>query len=273
MAAIDLTRLDKQIDELALLVDDPRAFQEELHRLLSFYHRYSHRRHQNRQISFLKNYDLPEKVLSHIEARLKPLSLNEPGRVFELVNQLWQDSYYEARKLASSMLGNLPISYKDQVLETIEKWLAEPLDHGLSEAVIENAGLRLQAESPEDWEKLINRLLNVPKVQSKRLGLLALSKLIAASTVDRLPLYFRWVREFLISPDASVDKALERVVEALAEKSPQETAYLLREVLIDSNDSVVGRRMRHYLPFFDEEPQKRILKAIKNQVVLPTSKS
>ena len=269
MAAIDLTRLNKQIDELALLVEDPRAFIEELHRLLSFYHRYSHRRHQNRQISFLKNYDMPEKVLSHIEARLKPLSLNQPDQVFELVNQLWLDPYYEARELASSMLGNLPISYKDQVLITIETWLAEPLDQSLSEAVLEKAGLRLQAESSEDWEKLINRLLEAPKIQSKRLGLLALSKLIAASTVDRLPLYLRWVREFLISPDASVDKALERVVEALAEKSPQESAYLLREVLMDSNDAAVGRRMRHYLPFFEEEPQQRILKAIKSQVVLP----
>ena len=119
MAAIDLTRLNKQIDELALLVEAPRAFIEELHRLLSFYNRYSHRRHQNRQISFLKNYDMPEKVLSHIEARLKPLSLNQPDQVFELVNQLWLDPYYEARELASSMLGNLPISYKDQVLITI----------------------------------------------------------------------------------------------------------------------------------------------------------
>ena len=269
MAAIDLTRLDKQIDELALLVDDPRSFQEELHRLFSFYHRYSHRRHQNRQISFLKNYDLPEKVLSHIEARLKPLSLNQPDRALELANHLWQDPYYEARELASSMLGYLPNSYKDQVLETIEKWLAEPLDQSLSEAVIEKAGLRLQTESPEGWEALIKRLLEAPKTQSKRLGLLALSKLISASTVDHLPLYFRWLREFLISPDASVDKALEGVVEALAEKSPQETAYLLREVMTDSNDAAVGRRIRHYLPFFDEEPQRRILKAIKNQVVLP----
>ncbi len=120
MAAIDLTRLDKQIDELALLVDDPRAFIEELHRLLSFYPRYSHRRHQNRQISFLKNYDLPEKVLSHIEARLKPLSLNQPDQVFELVKQLWQDPYYEARELASTMLGNLPLSHSEKVLDTIE---------------------------------------------------------------------------------------------------------------------------------------------------------
>lgn len=269
MAAIDLTRLNKQIDELALLVDDPRAFIEELHRLLSFYHRYSHRRHQNRQISFLKNYDMPEKVLSHIEARLKPLSLNQPDQVFELVNQLWQDPYYEARELATTMLGNLPLSHSEKVLETIEKWLSEPLDQNLSEAVFENASLRIQKESPAEWEKLINRLLNSPKVQSKRLGLLAFTKLISESTVDQLPLYFRWVRDFLISPDSSIDKSLEPVIEALAAKSQQETAYLLREVLLDSNDSAVGRRIRHYLPFFDEEPQQRILKAIKNQVVLP----
>ena len=70
MAAIDLTRLDQQITLLASLYQDPAAFQEEFHRILSFYHRYSHRKQKDAvPKSFMQHYDLPEKVLPHREAR------------------------------------------------------------------------------------------------------------------------------------------------------------------------------------------------------------
>ena len=120
MAAIDLTRLDRQIDHLAALYHDPAAFQAELHTVFSFYHRYSHRK-QKETISktFMRNYDMPDKVLPHIEARLKPLSLQHPDEALTLVDQLWQDQYYESRELATTLVGNLPISLHVQALAMI----------------------------------------------------------------------------------------------------------------------------------------------------------
>ena len=82
MAAIDLTRLNQQIDHLADFYRDPTAFQQEFHNILSFYHRYSHRKQKDAMPkSFMRNYDLPEKVLSHLEARLKTLPREHPEEI------------------------------------------------------------------------------------------------------------------------------------------------------------------------------------------------
>lgn len=270
MAAIDLTRLDKQIDHLATLYQDPAAFQEEFHSILSFYHRYSHRKQKDAapQI-FMRNYDLPEKVLPHLESRLRSLSLAYPDEVQKLIDQLWTDPFFEARKLATSLAGNLPIAYCDSVLELIYNWLQQPLDQVVIGEIIRNTPRTILQQAPEKWTALINRMLFSPKHQSQKMGLLALAKLIPSSPLDELPAFFSSIRGFLLSSDPTLDKFLQPVIEALAQKSQKETAYLLREVLADSNDAAVGRRIRHFLIYFDEPSRFRILSAIKNQVILP----
>ena len=271
MAAIDLTRLDQQITQLANLYQDPAAFQEEFHKILSFYHRYSHRKQKDAvPKSFLRNYDLPEKVLSHLEARLKPLSLLHPEETLKLIDQVWSDPYYEARELATSLAGNLPISCGDSMLQLIYNWLQQPLDQAVNDAIIKNASRTLQQEAPQKWKDLVNRLLSSAQPQSQRMGLLALARLIPSSPMDELPAFFSWIRGFLVSPDSNLDKYLQLVIEALAKRSQQESAYLLREVLADNNDARVGRRIRHYLEFFEEPSKSRILSAIKNQVIFPS---
>lgn len=272
MAAIDLTRLDQQITLLASLYQDPAAFQEEFHRILSFYHRYSHRKQKDAvPKSFMQHYDLPEKVLPHLEARLKQLALKFPSETLQLIEQLWGDSYYESRELATSLLGNLPVSVNVTVLEMIYSWLQLPQDQAVIEAIFRNAAKTLLHETPDQWKDLVNRLLFSDKHQSQKMGLLALATLIPASPLNDLPAFFSWVREFLLNPQPDLDKYLQPVIEALAKKSQQESAYLLREVLADSNDARLGRRIRHYLDFFEEPSKSRILNAIKNQVILPSN--
>jgi len=270
MAAIDLTRLDQQITQLANLYRDSDAFQEEFHKILSFYHRYSHRKQEDAAPkSFMQHYDLPEKVLPQIEARLKPLAIAHPAETLQLIDQLWGDNYYEARELATSLAGNLPISFNNSLLELFDTWLKQPLDQAVIDAIISNASRTLLQKAPENWKDLIHRLLFSTTLQSQKMGLLALARLIPGSPMDELPAFFSWIRGLLLSPDLSLDKYLRPVIEALAQKSQQESAYLLREVLADSNDVQVGRRIRHYLEFFEEPSKSRVLNAIKNQVILP----
>jgi len=270
MAAIDLTRLDQQINHLASLYQDPAAFQDEFHKILSFYHRYSHRKQSDAlPKSFMRNYDLPEKVLSHLEAQLKPMARMHPDEVLKLIDQLWTDPYYEARELATSLAGNLPISHADLVLALVSTWLQQPLDQAVNDAIIRNASRTLLQEAPEEWKDLIYHLLFSAKPQSQKMGLLALARLIPSSSMDDLPAFFGWIRGFLLNPEPNLDKFLQPVIETLTQKTQQETAYLLREVLSDSNDARIGRRIRHYLEFFEEPNKTRILLAIKNQVILP----
>ena len=72
MASIDLTRLDQQITQLASLYQDPDMFQEEFHKF-SFITAILIKKDAVPK-SFMQHYDLPEKILLHLEARLKPLT-------------------------------------------------------------------------------------------------------------------------------------------------------------------------------------------------------
>lgn len=269
MTAIDLTRLEKQIEDLLPLADDPRAFQTEFHDILGFYHRYSHRKYKDSlPKSFMRQYDLPEKVLPSLQNRLKKI---EPKLILPLARQLWQDDYFEAKDTAVTLLGFLPAEYQDQVLEQILQWLDEPLDRAIIESIFTKGIKTLSQNAPQLWQDEVNKLLLSERTQRRKMGLLALAKIIPACQSDNLPAFFSWLRPFLISPDQSLDNNLKPVVAALAERSNQETAYLLREILTDSNDIEVGRRFRHYLEFFEGDSHQRLLEAIKNQVILPRS--
>ena len=144
-----------------------------------------------------------------------------------------------------------------------------PLDRAVVESVFTKTNKTILEKAPQEWKNLIEKLLHGKGIQEKRMGLNALARLIPTSPSDDLPEIFSWVRTFLIDPDQTLDANLRSVVAALTNRSSNETAYLLREVLADSSDLHVGRRTRLYLEFFDEPAQKRLLDAIKRQVILP----
>ena len=266
MASIDLTRLNQQIDKLAQLYQDPLAFQKEYHSILSFYHRYSHKQ-QKESIpkSFLRHYDLPDKVLPHLEARLTTLAKTSPEEIIDLIKQLWTDDYFESKELSANLLGAIPIVYKEPVIEMISSWLEQPLDRAVIKAIFTKANQSLLQETPDEWKQLIDRLLLDGKIQNQKIGLEALAYLIPKSSTDDLPGFFRWIRPFLISTNQDLDKPLLKVVTALTRQSEQETAYVLREVLADSDDASIASRIRRYLDLFEEETQKSLLTAIKNR--------
>lgn len=269
MAAIDLTKLDQQIQELLTYAQEPKVFQTRFHSFLEFFHRYAHRKQKDAlPKSFMRHYDLPDKVLPYLQNRLRSLA---PDEALAISRQLWQDDFFEARDTAASLLGQLPPRFQNQVLELILAWIEQPLDRAVVDSVFTKAIRTIEENNRAKWVEEVGKLLLAARPQQRKMGLFALTKLIPSSDSNDLPAFFSWIRPFLIDPDSSLDVNLRPVVAALAQKTDRETAYLLREVLADSNDAHVGRRFRHYLEFFDEASQKRLLEAIKNQLVLSRS--
>lgn len=266
MAAIDVTKLNQQIVELIGSAENPRVFQRKFHEVLGFYHRYSHRKQKDSMpASFMRHYELPGKVLHTIQAQMRPLAKNKPELALQIVRQLWQDDYFEARDTAASLLGQIPVEHKDLALELIYDWTSTPLDRAIVESVFTKATTTIVENAPEDWKNLVKNLLHGATTHEKKMGLYSLTRLIPELSSDDLPEIFGWVRIFLIDSNHTFDNSLNPVVAALAKRSNRETAYLLREVLADSSDLLIGRRFRHYLEFFDQPTQQRLLDAIKRQ--------
>ena len=254
MAAIDLTRLKQQIAGLVDSYLDPPVFQARLHALLDCYHRYSHRKQRDSIPStFMRVYDLPPQVIPQIEAGLKALPAANPSATFALADHLWQDDYFEARDLAAFLLGKLPVTEEDALLEWIFARLQEPLDRAVAQALLSKASATIQAQHPQGWDNLIWRLLQEPDTRLNNFGLSALIQSIPQKSLAEFPTIYRSIRPFLQASSDDLEVNLSRVVALLAQRSPEETAYLLKEVLADTSGRTLERRVRSYLGFFEDD--------------------
>ena len=254
MAAIDLTRLNKQIERLKEVFSQPAEFRKELHDTLQFYHRYSHRQHKDAvPVSFMRVYDLPEQILSHIAYGLSLKARQDEAETLAVVDELWQDDHYEARDLAAHLLGQVPLTGSADVYDRIRQWSSMPMDRAVASAIFSKGSQRLRSEDPKGWSAFVGSLLASPLERLQNHGLYALSLLVEQSDSDQFPQFFRWIRPFIQSDQSLIQPNLSSAISALARRSPAETAYILKEVLSDTDGSAIERRVRSYLPFFDEQ--------------------
>ncbi len=254
MAAIDLTRLNKQIEGLKEVFAQPVEFRRQFHEILQFYHRYAHRQHKDAvPVSFMRVYNLPDQVLPHIANGLSLKSRQDEVETLAVVDELWLDEHYEARDLATHLLGQVPSTSSTAVYDRIRQWSSAPMDRAVVSAVFSKASQRLNSEDPKGWTEFIGNLLANPLEHMQNHALYALALLVEQSHSDQLPLFFRWIRPFLQSDQTLIQPNLSRVIAVLARRSPAETAYILKEVLSDTEGTGIEQRVRSYLPFFEEE--------------------
>lgn len=264
MAAIDLTRLKKQIEVLRVDFSDPAVFRARLHETLQFYHRHAYRQHKDAvPVSFMLLYDLPEQVLAQIAHGLNLRARQDTHETLAVVDELWLDDHFEARDLASHLLGQIPLTAKDEVYSRLERWLAAPLDRAVVNSLFCKANQHLLSEDSENWSQFLNKLLGSSDERLQNSGLSGLAYLVEQSHSNQLPKFYRWIRPFLQSDQTSIQPNLSRVVGALARRSPAETTYFLKEVLADTDGSAIESRVRSYLPFFDEEAAKGLMTSIR----------
>ena len=264
MAAIDLTRLRKQIEGLKEVFSQPAEFRQRLHDTLQFYHRYAHRQHKDAvPVSFMRTYDLPEQILPQIAYGLSLKARQDARETLAVVDELWQDEHYEARDLATYLLGQVPLTARADVYERIRQWSSVPMDRAVVSSVFSKGSQLLRSEDPKGWTEFVGSLLASPLERLQNHGLYALSLLVEQSHTDQFPQFFRWIRPFLQSDQALIQPNLSKVIAALARRSPAETAYILKEVMSDTDGSGIEQRVRSYLPFFDEKVSEGLQASIR----------
>jgi|GEM_PF-560039 len=254
MAAIDLTRLNKQIEALKQAFSQPVEFRRQFHEILQFYHRYAHRQHKDAvPVSFMRVYDLPDQILPQIAYGLSLKAGQDANDTLAVVDELWKDEHFEARDLATHLLGQVPLTAKNEVFGRVKLWSSVPLDRAVVKALFVKGSQRLRSEDPDGWTKFVGDMLNSPVERLQNHGLYALSLLVEQAHSDLFPQFFRWIRPFLQSDQYLIEANLSQVIAALARRSPAETAYVLKEVLSDTDGSSIEKRVRSYLPYFDKQ--------------------
>ncbi|MBN2547864.1 MAG: DNA alkylation repair protein [Anaerolineales bacterium] len=262
MPAIQPARLKQQAALLAEQYQNPAAFLRGLHHLLDFYADRSHRPGQaGKPRPLTQAYKVGPPVIRQIFQELVPLaSMNIPAAL-ELCDQLWQQPFLEFRLLAVMLLGQIPVDHPEPVLQRVNTWLTVDLEEHLTQAVLNHGLIYLQQAHLPAVMQFIQEWLDRPNIFNQQLGLKALLPMIRNPEIENLPTCFRLVHPLVRVAPAGLRSDLLDVLASFAQRSPQETAFYLRQTLALPNSPDTPWLVRQSLHAFPKEIQDSLRKA------------
>jgi hypothetical protein len=263
MPAAELSRLRAQINLLIERFDDPQGLRAALRELLDLYANRAYRPGQAVQKhSLLPSYRVPPLVMQQLTMELGKTCREKPLAALGVVDALWQDAYLEPRTLATLLLGILPMEYGDAVAGKLRAWARPEENTRMLDALFENGTAGLRRADPARIFPLVEEWLSSANPGIQALGLRALAPLTRDPSFENLPAVFRLISPLLQSLPPALQTDLQITIRALAEKSPTETAYFLRQALGITPVAKTARFVRRCLPYFSEAQQASLRKAL-----------
>ncbi len=257
--AIQPARLKQQTSLLVEHFEQPAAFLRSLYYLLDFYSDRAVRPGQSgKPKSLTPAFNVRTPVLRHLLLALEPLAENNPAAGLALCDALWEQNYLEYRLLAGMLLGKIPLTSSDAVLQRINSWIGTDLEEILTTALLTNGLVRLRQEYPQKVIHFTKGWLEEPDIFYQQLGLRLLSSIIRDPEFQNLPAFFHLLQPFVIKAHPSLRPDLLDAIEILAVRSPQETAYFLRQSLEMPDNPDTALIIRQSLHKFSDDIQSNL---------------
>jgi DNA alkylation repair enzyme len=264
MPAIQPARLKQQSAELAARFREPASFVRQLHALLDQYSDHTHHPGQSGEPSPLKgSYSTPPPVMHQVWRDLLPMINRYPADVLPLCDALWAEPNLDLQLLAARLLGEIPVSPPEPVIERLQAWVAPGLEKRLLDGVLECGLRRLQLESPDLLMHLVDGWLASNDLPSQQAGLRALPSLIKRAGADTLPGIFKALTPYLRVAPSKLRPDILAALSALAECSPQETAYVLHQNLSAPDNPDTAWLVRQVLDEFPADTSKSLRAALR----------
>jgi hypothetical protein len=257
MPAIDLARLKKQIARLADLFDQPNEFLREHREILDHYVNRTLRSLSVAPSSVLPTYRTPVVVLRHIETELGPLAETQPLQALELADTLWDEGWLETRLLAAFLLGRIP-PQEERLLARLTAWTQAVRDPSVRAALLTTSLTRLRKETPDLFLILVKEWLYPTRKRMWSNGIQALVPLVSSPEFDNLPPIFEIISPILKASPAELQFDIQELLIALYQKSPDETLYLLQQVLETTRSELPAVSLRRMLPDMPQELQTNL---------------
>lgn len=266
MPAIQPARLKQQAAALAEHFNDPTAYVRSLHHLLDFYSDRARRPGQaGGPAPLIESYNVRPPVLRGLLLELLPLADQNGAQALTLCDMLWAEPYRECRELAAMLLGKLPASCVDDIIDRVKRWISPALEMYQTELLLTTGLERLHQEQPQSLLSLIQGWLEHPQVFYRQLGLRALLPLIRDPEFENLPVFFRLVGAYARFAPPALRPDILDVLIALADRSPYETAYFLRQMLAHPDSPDTPLLVRQSLAYFPEALQAELKEATREQ--------
>lgn len=265
MPAVQLSRLSSEIDFLSRQFLFPVEFQQGLHALLERYATLVYRPGQLvKATRNIQEYHVPPLVLNRLEQRLSQLCQANPQSSLSLADILWKDPYLECRHLSAYILGQYPLVSPDPVVNRIYAWCQPKEDAAVIQAILIQAGARLRVEQPLTWIVMVQKWLEQPDTFYQKTALKALLPLIMDPQFENLPPIFQVISPLVKNPPSALQGELKDVLSALAVRSPGETSYFLKQILVLTKNTSLTRIVRKIIPELPTVMQNSLRNALQS---------
>jgi hypothetical protein len=266
MPAVQLARLQQQIDALVWLFTNPAAFNT---RLRDLFELYSDRVYRSGlavpPTTLIQSYHVPPLVMRQLKIGLSPSCRAHPNAALALVDGLWVESMLEFRLLATALLGAIPVEQAAEVAERLRRYAVPGEDQHLLEVLLTDGGASLRLDLPQQWIELVTRWNNDPDPRVQSIGLKAMKVTAQDERFHNLPPLFRLLSDQLQKGSAALQAELQETVLALLQRSPTETVYLLRQILPITTSPISLRLVRLVLPRVPDELQAGLRQALQQR--------
>ena len=259
MPAVEINKLRIQIARLGQYFDQPEEFYRGMRDLLELYLDRAYRPGlEVNSASILPTYRPPALVQRRLELELISLTQAFPEQALGIADRLWLDTFLEPRMLAVLILGQIPLSQAEDVLERLNRWATPDEDRSMLEALLDRGTFRLRLEGPDALLELYESWLAHVDSARRSIGLKALLPLIKDPRFGNIPPIFSILFPLVRAASSDLFNDLSSVLQALAERTPVETVYFLRQVLSSPVSKDTPRLARRILPQLNPAQQESL---------------
>jgi hypothetical protein len=266
MPAVQLARLNQQIDALAWQFTRPADF---LIRIRDLFELYADRVYRAGQAvppsSLAPAYHVSPLVLRHLELGLRQSCQQHPAAALNLVDALWTQPMLEFRLLASILLGQIPLNDPTQVVDRILQYARPGEDTTALQVLLDKGGRRIRKELPAQWVGLIEQWAGNSNEQAQAVSLAAITITAGDGAFTNFPAIARIFSHLIQAGKPALQAELQEALHALLRRSPQETVYLLRQVLPLSSSPTTHRLARQSLALIPAEYQSSLRQALQSE--------
>lgn len=264
MPAVQLTQLKAQINDLLWKYTRPEEFLEDMHQLFeqhSFRVLRTGRGIQSADL--IPTYHIPQMVQYQLEIALGQQCAENPKAALPLADTLWKDPYLEMRQIAAFLLGQVPLNPPEAVLDRLTDWCQPNENKAVLKAVLEKGSTRICRDMPDQWLGLAAQWISTSEIPWQSMGLKGLLPLIDNREFENLPPIYRVISPLIQTAKPELQSDLLAVINALANRSPTETFFLLRQLLSIGTTSNAHRMIRRTLPSFPAVDAARLREILK----------
>jgi len=259
MPAIDPERLQREIELISGLFEQPDELRRKVLDLLDFYADRAKRPGAATHADDVPwDFGIPKPVQRGLAKALSACGVRHPGSALTAAESLWQAAYRETRLLALAILSG---QTRPEVADWVEVHILEAQD---SRVLKEAAGVGLEGWRLVDPPAFVQRAIAWSRgVETglQTLGLMALAAAVDDPRFEQLPSLVRGLAAVTPAPRGEARRALGDLVNSLARRTPPEAArFLLDE--IERHSPGVDRLVRGSLDAFPPAQRQQLSRAL-----------